>query len=299
MQAVLHAPLTRPDRYTILEHLELDEAGGAGAGPRVRRGPRVTPSIAELRAADAAGLDLRPQQRRALGRAAVHAAALAVPDAAADPHAADAERRHVADDRGRLRGRRAAHAARACWPALGAVVLIQLQLLLDCSDGELARWRGVSSPAGIYLDRMAHNLTEAALPIALGDPRRRRLGLARRLDDARAADRGAGAARAGRVGARLRGPRRGGPAGGRGHRAVAAPRRGRAGAGAAGARASRRSSARSWRSSSRSWRCWPRSGTRWRAISRARGRSWSVLVPVAAMIAVGRLAAILASQRLR
>jgi phosphatidylglycerophosphate synthase len=52
-------------------------------------------------------------------------------------------------------------------PAAGAVLLIQLQLLLDCSDGELARWRKVSSPAGIYLDRMAHNLTEAALPIAL------------------------------------------------------------------------------------------------------------------------------------
>jgi phosphatidylglycerophosphate synthase len=52
-------------------------------------------------------------------------------------------------------------------PAIGVVVLIQLQLLLDCSDGELARWRGVSSPAGIYLDRMAHNLTEAALPVAL------------------------------------------------------------------------------------------------------------------------------------
>jgi phosphatidylglycerophosphate synthase len=53
------------------------------------------------------------------------------------------------------------------WPALGVVALIQLQLLLDCSDGELARWRGVSSPAGIFLDRMAHNVTEAALPIAL------------------------------------------------------------------------------------------------------------------------------------
>ena len=53
-------------------------------------------------------------------------------------------------------------------PAIGVVLLIQLQLLLDCSDGELARWRGVSSPAGIFLDRMAHNVTEAALPIALG-----------------------------------------------------------------------------------------------------------------------------------
>jgi phosphatidylglycerophosphate synthase len=53
-------------------------------------------------------------------------------------------------------------------PAIGVVILIQLQLLLDCSDGELARWRGVASPAGIFLDRMAHNVTEAALPIALG-----------------------------------------------------------------------------------------------------------------------------------
>src|SRR5687767_9160572 len=44
-------------------------------------------------------------------------------------------------------------------PALGAVVLIQLQILLDCSDGELARWRQVSSTAGIYLDRLAHYVT--------------------------------------------------------------------------------------------------------------------------------------------
>jgi phosphatidylglycerophosphate synthase len=53
-------------------------------------------------------------------------------------------------------------------PALGAVLLIQLQLLLDCCDGELARWQRRSSPAGVYLDRLAHYVTEAALPIALG-----------------------------------------------------------------------------------------------------------------------------------
>src|SRR3954469_22570296 len=52
--------------------------------------------------------------------------------------------------------------------AVVAFLLIQLQLLLDCSDGEVARWRGVSSPKGIYLDRIAHYVTEAALPIALG-----------------------------------------------------------------------------------------------------------------------------------
>jgi phosphatidylglycerophosphate synthase len=52
--------------------------------------------------------------------------------------------------------------------AVGAVLLIQLQLLLDCTDGELARVRGQSSAAGIYLDRIGHYLTEAALPIGLG-----------------------------------------------------------------------------------------------------------------------------------
>jgi phosphatidylglycerophosphate synthase len=53
-------------------------------------------------------------------------------------------------------------------PAAGAVVLIQLQMLLDCSDGEVARWRNTYSTRGIYLDRMSHYVTETALPIALG-----------------------------------------------------------------------------------------------------------------------------------
>jgi phosphatidylglycerophosphate synthase len=54
------------------------------------------------------------------------------------------------------------------WPAVGAVALIQLQLALDCSDGELARWTQRTSPVGIYLDRLGHYLTETALPIGLG-----------------------------------------------------------------------------------------------------------------------------------
>lgn len=54
------------------------------------------------------------------------------------------------------------------WPALAAALLIQLQILLDCTDGEIARWRKQFSPAGIYLDRIAHYLTETALPVALG-----------------------------------------------------------------------------------------------------------------------------------
>ena len=52
--------------------------------------------------------------------------------------------------------------------ALAAVLLIQVQILLDCSDGELARWRRQFSPAGIYLDRIAHYVTETLFPVALG-----------------------------------------------------------------------------------------------------------------------------------
>jgi phosphatidylglycerophosphate synthase len=54
------------------------------------------------------------------------------------------------------------------WPPIAAVLLIQLQIALDCSDGELARWLDRRSPTGIYLDRVGHWLTESALPIALG-----------------------------------------------------------------------------------------------------------------------------------
>jgi phosphatidylglycerophosphate synthase len=52
--------------------------------------------------------------------------------------------------------------------AAAAALLIQGQILLDCVDGEIARWRRLFSPAGIYLDRFGHYVTETALPIALG-----------------------------------------------------------------------------------------------------------------------------------
>jgi phosphatidylglycerophosphate synthase len=52
--------------------------------------------------------------------------------------------------------------------AVAAVLLAQLQLLLDCADGEVARWRGRFSPAGEYIDHLAHSVTQAALPAALG-----------------------------------------------------------------------------------------------------------------------------------
>ena len=49
-----------------------------------------------------------------------------------------------------------------------ALVLGQLQMLVDCSDGEVARWRNARSPAGVFLDKVGHYTTEALIPIALG-----------------------------------------------------------------------------------------------------------------------------------
>ena len=53
----------------------------------------------------------------------------------------------------------------------GAVVVVflgQLQMLWDCADGEVARWRGTQSPAGIFLDKVGHYTTESLIPILLG-----------------------------------------------------------------------------------------------------------------------------------
>ena len=52
--------------------------------------------------------------------------------------------------------------------AIGVALLIQLYLLFDCSDGELARLTRRFSPAGIYLDRMGHYIAEALLLAGLG-----------------------------------------------------------------------------------------------------------------------------------
>jgi len=53
-------------------------------------------------------------------------------------------------------------------PAVAAVVLAQLWLLLDCCDGEVARWRRTFSPKGIYLDHISHYSADSALVVALG-----------------------------------------------------------------------------------------------------------------------------------
>jgi phosphatidylglycerophosphate synthase len=63
-------------------------------------------------------------------------------------------------------------AVAAGWPgvvsAVVLVVLVQLQMLLDCSDGEVARWRRMSSPLGVYLDRVGHYVAECGIAVALG-----------------------------------------------------------------------------------------------------------------------------------
>lgn len=54
------------------------------------------------------------------------------------------------------------------WSALLAALLVQVYLLLDCCDGEVARYTGRTSVAGIYLDRIGHYLAEVALLVGLG-----------------------------------------------------------------------------------------------------------------------------------
>lgn len=49
-----------------------------------------------------------------------------------------------------------------------AAVLGQLQMLWDCSDGEVARWQRRSSPAGVFLDKIGHYTAEGLIPIFLG-----------------------------------------------------------------------------------------------------------------------------------
>jgi phosphatidylglycerophosphate synthase len=52
--------------------------------------------------------------------------------------------------------------------ALLAALLGQLQMLWDCCDGEVARWRRTTSPKGVFIDRVGHYTTEGLIPIALG-----------------------------------------------------------------------------------------------------------------------------------
>ena len=49
-----------------------------------------------------------------------------------------------------------------------ALFLSQLQMLIDCCDGEVARWRNTKSPMGIFLDKVGHYGAESLIPIFFG-----------------------------------------------------------------------------------------------------------------------------------
>ena len=49
-----------------------------------------------------------------------------------------------------------------------ALFLSQLQMLIDCCDGEVARWRDTKSPMGIFLDKLGHYVAETLIPICFG-----------------------------------------------------------------------------------------------------------------------------------
>lgn len=49
-----------------------------------------------------------------------------------------------------------------------ALILGQLQMLIDASDGEVARWQERYSPRGPFLDKIGHYTAESIIPIALG-----------------------------------------------------------------------------------------------------------------------------------
>lgn len=54
------------------------------------------------------------------------------------------------------------------WPFLVAAALVQFSILVDCTDGEIARWRRQASAAGVYIDRICHYVVEVSLPIGFG-----------------------------------------------------------------------------------------------------------------------------------
>ena len=49
-----------------------------------------------------------------------------------------------------------------------ALVLSHTQMLIDCCDGEVARWKETKSPMGIFLDKLGHYIAESFIPICFG-----------------------------------------------------------------------------------------------------------------------------------
>lgn len=62
----------------------------------------------------------------------------------------------------------ASHGPVGLLAALFGALLVQLYLMLDCVDGEVARFTGRTSVTGVYLDRIGHYLSEVAILVGLG-----------------------------------------------------------------------------------------------------------------------------------
>ncbi|MFG2717828.1 CDP-alcohol phosphatidyltransferase family protein [Streptomyces sp. NPDC048416] len=54
------------------------------------------------------------------------------------------------------------------WGAVLGVIAVQGYLLLDCVDGEVARWKKQFSLSGVYLDRVGAYLCDAAVLVGFG-----------------------------------------------------------------------------------------------------------------------------------
>lgn len=54
------------------------------------------------------------------------------------------------------------------WGAVLGVVMVQLYLLIDCVDGEVARWKKQYSMVGVYVDRVAAYVCDAAVLVGFG-----------------------------------------------------------------------------------------------------------------------------------
>ena len=52
------------------------------------------------------------------------------------------------------------------WGAVLAVFFSQVQMYIDCCDGEVARWRGTSGAKGVFLDKVGHYTTEGLVAVA-------------------------------------------------------------------------------------------------------------------------------------
>jgi phosphatidylglycerophosphate synthase len=63
---------------------------------------------------------------------------------------------------------------------IAGIVLLQLWYIMDCVDGEVARYRGTTSVTGVYLDLLSHYIAHPLVIACIG------WGLFRKFDDSKA-----------------------------------------------------------------------------------------------------------------